>query len=162
MMKIMLEQWDKNEANLKQALSELKEFPGSYLELVKLAFETVYNTDIKKASTYGRYEVDCSKITEIDDGDYQGTLIYLIPFKTYQPCEFEYLMTYAGYGSCSGCDALQAIGARGHYGAAPNEEQQEDLLGLCRDILMDTIKPYNSGWRDEEGYTQVEFEGGNT
>lgn len=27
MMKIILEQWGKNEANLKQALSELKEFP---------------------------------------------------------------------------------------------------------------------------------------
>ena len=157
MMKIMLEQWDKNEANLKQALSELKEFPESYLDLVKLAFDAVYNHDLR----YSCYELDCYRITEIDDGDYQGTLIYLIPFKTYQPEEYEYLMTYAGYGSCSGCDALQGIEAEGNYGEAPNEEQQKELLGLCRDILANTIKPYNCGWRNEEVFQAVTYERSN-
>lgn len=153
MMKIMLEQWNKNEGLLKQKLSELETFPESYFDLVKLAFDTVYNHDLR----YNRYELDCSKITEIDNGDYQGTLLYLIPYTVYQPSEYEYLMTYVDYGSCSGCDTLQNIESMGEYGEAPTEGQQKELLGLCRDILQNTIKPYNCGWRDEEAYQPVEF-----
>lgn len=54
------------------------------------------------------YELDEDKITEIDNGDYQGTLIYLIPRSCYQPMVSDYVYTSVFYGSCSGCDALLA------------------------------------------------------
>lgn len=54
------------------------------------------------------YELDEDKITEIDNGDYQGTLIYLIPRNCYQPMASDYVYTSVFYGSCSGCDALLA------------------------------------------------------
>jgi hypothetical protein len=48
-------------------------------------------------------------MTVIDDGDYQGTQIFIIPTDTYQPSVKDYVMTDTYYGSCSGCDTLQAI-----------------------------------------------------
>lgn len=53
-------------------------------------------------------ELDENKVTEIDNGDYQGTLIYLIPRNCYQPMVSDYVYTSVFYGSCSGCDALLA------------------------------------------------------
>jgi hypothetical protein len=103
---------------------------------------------------YERDRLDLGKIHKIDDGDYQGTFLFLIPFDSYQPNEFEYLMTYVGYGSCSGCDALQAIQ---DYGAEkPTNRQVEDFMRLCKDIITNTIKPYNGGWRQNEDFEQVE------
>ena len=43
----------------------------------------------------------------IDDGDYQGTLLYIIPEKGYQPSE--YWAVKVSYGSCSGCDTMESI-----------------------------------------------------
>src|SRR5688572_8003061 len=48
-----------------------------------------------------------NKIHAIDDGDYQGTLLCVIPAVGYQPDDYWYVKV--GYGSCSGCDTLQAI-----------------------------------------------------
>lgn len=36
---------------------------------------------------------DLSKMTVIDDGDYQGTQIFIIPKDTYQPSVIDYIMT---------------------------------------------------------------------
>lgn len=67
-------------------------------------------------------------------------------------------MTYVGYGSCSGCDTLQAIQ---DYGKDPiSEDQLNDFMALCKDIVTNMIKPYNSGWRNEEEFTEVEVNEG--
>jgi len=52
---------------------------------------------------------DVSKMTVIDDGNYQGNQIFIIPKSTYQPNVEDYLLTHTYYGSCSGCDTLEAI-----------------------------------------------------
>lgn len=49
---------------------------------------------------------DYDTIHVIDDGDYQGTYLFLIPEKTYQP--HDYYLIKVWYGSCSGCDTFQA------------------------------------------------------
>jgi hypothetical protein len=107
MLKFCVEQWDKNKGKLEQdIINNLKEYNDySYKELIKKVVALVIND---KDSDYGD-DWDSEHITEIDNGDYQGTLLYMIPLKTYQPAEYDYLMTYVGYGSCSGCDTLQAI-----------------------------------------------------
>ncbi len=73
--------------------------PESYGDIVKAVVETVAGDD------YGH--MDASRIHEIDEGHYQGTLVYVIAGSDYQPDDFWYVRVY--YGSCSGCDTLQAI-----------------------------------------------------
>lgn len=97
---------------------------------------------------------DAGNVTEIDNGYYQGTLLFLIPRDTYQPAEYDYLMTYVGYGSCSGCDTLQAIQDCGE--GKLNESQVKDFMTLCRDLVCAMIKPYNCGWRNNEEFETVE------
>ena len=146
MIKYCKEKWAKNENTLRDALLKHKGIDDcEYKDIVKLAVENILNDDDDD------YDWDVENITEIDNGDYQGTLLYLIPLKTYQPSEDEYLMTYVGYGSCSGCDTLQSI----QYGST-DENKINDYVKLCRDIICNTIKPYNKGWRKESIFDDVE------
>lgn len=50
---------------------------------------------------------DFNRITEIDDGSYEGTLIYVVGCKGEYPNN--YWATSVEYGSCSGCDTLERI-----------------------------------------------------
>lgn len=148
MLKIIRDKWDRNKDKLQETLIKGNTFNEcSYIDLVKLSFKIIFNSDGEGD------QLDIKKITEIDDGGYQGTLLYLIPFETYQPSEYEYLMTHVSYGSCSGCDTLQSIQ---DYGKRFLTDQQvSDFMTLCKDILTNTIKPYNSGWRENPDYEQL-------
>lgn len=152
MIKYCLEKWEQNksalEENLREDATALNEC--DYLYLVKKVVSIILNGG---SEDYGHsWSVD--KITMIDNGDYQGTLLFLIPEDTYQPSEYEYLMTYVGYGSCSGCDTLQAIQDWGEKNLS--EQQVKDFMGLCKDLVCSMIKPYNCGWREEDEFQTVE------
>jgi len=150
MIKICKRFWDKNQNKLRDTLNDMSDIDGcDYKSLVKLAIDKIMNDD----STITQWDID--HITEIDNGDYQGTLLYLIPEKTYQPSEFEYLMACVGYGSCSGCDTLQSI----QCGCGSEEGKINDYMTLCRDIISTIIKPYNCGWREDKEYEAVEPDG---
>lgn len=157
MLKVLVEKWDKNKDRLKEALSDVINNGIEYEDLVRLTFSTIYN-DGDESIGYPYNKLDCDEITKIDNGDYQGTLLFLIPFETYQPSEYEYLMTYVGYGSCSGCDTLLAIVDYDNWGRKFSETQVEKLLTLCKDILTNTIKPYNAAWRENDKFNSVEVE----
>jgi hypothetical protein len=151
MLKICRDKWDKNSKKLEEILkNDTKLNSCDYKYLVEVAFESIFNSDDNE---YGE-DLNIKAITEIDNGDYQGTFIYLIPRNTYQPSEYDYLMTYVGYGSCSGCDTLQAI--QDWNEGAPTETQLKDFMMLCKDIIINTVKPYNSGWRNDEKYETIE------
>ena len=94
------------------------------------------------------------KLTVIDNGDYQGTMLFMIPRKRYQPSEYDYLITYAGYGSCSYCDTLLSIQSCGDE-LLPTEKQVNDYMILCKDLVCNIVKPYNSGWREDEDFDEV-------
>lgn len=152
MLKYCLRKWDENKKKLEEELLKDPDLNScEYKHIVEKVVEIVLNTNEKELwSSAG--------ITEINTGDYQGTLLYLIPRDTYQPAEYEYLMTYVGYGSCPGCDTLQAIQ---NYGKDTiSERQLKDFMSLCKDIVTNMVKPYNAGWRNEEEFTEVEFDGG--
>jgi len=147
MLRICVEKWDKYKDRLKKALKNDETLNScNYKYLVELLVIHVLNTDGDKWNQ--------SSITEIDDGDYQGTLLYLIPKDCYQPSEYEYLMTYAGYGSCDCCDTLQEI--QSYFDTKPTEDQINDYMSLCKDLLTNIINPYNSGWRYEERFATVD------
>ena len=157
MIKYCIEKWDRNKDLLRSALSNNKllnhilnescDDPLEYLEykdLVKLTVMFILNDE---------NEWDAKKITEIDDGDYQGTLLYLIPEDTYQPDSSEYLMTFVEYGSCSGCDTLQAIQC--FLDTRSRDKSIDDLMNLCKDLICNMIKPYNIGWRYDEKFDTI-------
>ena len=84
--------------------SFIKKPPGSYGEIVRAVVEAITDDD-------HTLPLDPARITEIDHGDYQGTLLFIIGSKGYQPSD--YWCVKVGYGSCSGCDALAAIDDHG-------------------------------------------------
>ena len=158
MLKILVRKWDENQDKLRQELSTRRGLNScEYKDLVKLTFEVIFN-NITIESNHGytsECQLDLEHIIEIDNGDYQGTLLYLIPFDCYQPSEYEYLMTYVGYGSCSGCDTLLSIQGYSDEQLL-SASQVEDFMKLCKDILTNTIKPYNGGWRFNEEFEHTE------
>ena len=99
--------------------------PESYEEIVKLVIEAI-NPD----NDYNLPDKD--RIVEIDQGDYQGTLVYIIPEVGYQP--LTYWAVLVGYGSCSGCDTLQAI--RDYSDDKPSDEQIKDYMMLALHIVQ--------------------------
>ena len=91
-----------------------KEIPDSYKDIVKAVVTMLHDEE--------KYEsIDPERIHEIDDGDYQGTLLYVIGETSYQPDTYWYVKV--GYGSCSGCDTLEAI-TSGEWGLETEEEKQ--------------------------------------
>lgn len=155
MLKVFVDLWDKNKDVLEKALRNINDIRTlEYNNLVQITFEGIYNHN--NNVNIGCYErLNIEEISEIDNGDYQGTLLYLIPFDNYQPDESEYLMTYVGYGSCSCCDTLLSIIDRDNE--QPTDEQVKDLMVLCKDIITNTIKPYNNAWRKNEMFDTVEI-----
>lgn len=149
MVKIMKDCWDANKEKLKEALASRTDLNScDYKLLVELTFENIFNASREND------RLDLEHMTEIDDGDYQGTLLFMIPFDTYQPSSYEYILTYIGYGSCSGCDALQA--AQDWNDEKLTERQLSDFMSICKDLVCNAIKPYNYGWRRQEGWLPTE------
>lgn len=139
MLKIMKKAWGQNEKKLRDRIIDIvktdKLHDIEYKDLLVITLETIYN-NYNCIDHYVK-TIDLNSITEIDDGDYQGTLVYLIPFDRYQPNAEDYLMTYVEYGSCSCCDTLQNI-------KYDSSTQVDDLMTLCRDMIVRLIRPYNS------------------
>lgn len=150
MIKFCIDAWHENKDKLEAVIMmDAKLNSCDYSYLVKLIVEYILNPSIK--SSYEKFNAD--KITVIDDGDYQGTLLFMIPRDTYQPSEYDYLLTYAGYGSCSGCDTLLSI--QSWEDKLPTENQVKNFMTLCRDLVCNIVKPYNCGWRKDEKFVEV-------
>ena len=134
MIKEFVNQWDKNKKELEEYFRTHKqEEYNKYLKIVKLLIQYVLNKGLK--DDCDEIKINPDTLTEIDFGDYQGTLIYVFAEDTYQPSTNETFYTSVAYGSCSGCDTLQDIQ---EYGLEefPNEEQVEDYMKLSLDILQ--------------------------
>lgn len=95
---------------------------------------TLFYDDIVKAviegisDDYG--DPDPENIHRINDGDYQGTLLFIIPEKCYQPHTYWYVKVW--YGSCSWCDTLQAI----QDGCGSDDEKLDDIMTLALHIVQ--------------------------
>lgn len=104
-----------------------KGHPGGYSDIVKAVVEVIRDVENNYSTP------DPERIHEIDDGDYQGTLVYVIGDTGYQPYHYWYVKV--GYGSCSGCDTLNGI--RDYdYGDVPTPEQVKEYLGLALHIVQ--------------------------
>ena len=132
MIKEFVESWDKHKDELKEYFKNNTQSEYcDYEDIVKLLFEKVINADLE--DDYDKFDVEEIKV--IDDGDYQGTQIFILHKNSYQPDINEYVYTHTCYGSCSGCDTLLAI-LDYDYDEKPNEEQVEDLMQLALHLLQ--------------------------
>lgn len=116
--------WDEHKEEVEEVYRA--NHPNDYFSIVEniITLLNKYDEDYNKPST---------EIHAINDGDYQGTLLFLIPTDTYQPDEYYYVKVY--YGSCSGCDTLGAIRSY-EYDKAPSEEQVKDYMMLSLHIIQ--------------------------
>lgn len=99
--------------------------PESYKEIVEKVISLLHDDDAYDS-------VDPERIHEIDDGDYQGTLLYVIAASGYQPDDYWYVKV--GYGSCSGCDTLESI--TGYSDEKPADDQVKDYMTLALHIVQ--------------------------
>lgn len=107
--------------NLRKLLIDKNWF--DYIDIVKIVIEAVHD---------GYGSPNPEKIHEIDDGDYQGTLLFVIPSDNYQPYTYWYVKV--DYGSCSGCDTLMAI-LEGDFGNTI-DEKVDNLFTLALHIIQ--------------------------
>ena len=130
MIQEIIKRWDKNKYKLEEYFSTTKqeEF-ASYETIIQKIFELVINSD---EESYERFNIN--KMTVIDDGNYQGTQIFIIPKDTYQPNIDDYLITHTYYGSCSGCDVLESI--RNYSSGLPTEQQVKEYMILALHLVQ--------------------------
>ena len=153
MIKFCKDQWDANRERLEEALRDDTQLNTcDYKYLLSLVVIHILNPGLVSFEQGWSAE----NIAVIDNGDYQGTLMFLIPKDCYQPSESEYLLTFVNYGSCSGCDTL--MGIQSWDDIKPTEQQLKDYMALCKDLVMNMVKPYNNGWRKDERYNTIELE----
>lgn len=158
MIKYAVDKWNKNKELLeKEIKNDVAINMCGYDYIARLVIRYILNDGERNK------DWDEDKITTIDNGEYQGTLLYLIPTMGYQPCESEYLMTWIGYGSCSVCDTLQSIQSDSLFNdeddKLPNANQVKDYMTLCKDLIQHMICPYNTGWMHRSDFDNVEFDG---
>lgn len=147
MNKYCISRWDKNKDRLQKRIeNSIDHNSWDYKTLVKLIIEEVLNPDEEfEFNTW-----DSEEITVIDNGDYQGSQLFLFHKSTYQPGPADYLITYEYYGSCSGCDSLLAIQDWSSNRTLPNERQVKDYMSLCLNLIQQMRFPYwERGWSDE-------------
>ena len=101
-----------------------KKHPKDYIDIVKIVIEAITSDDYN--------DIDPNRIHIIDDGDYQGTLLYIIGAKGYQPSDYWYVMV--DYGSCSACDTLQSIHNYSDY--APSRDDVKQYMTLALHIVQ--------------------------
>ena len=132
MIKELIESWDKHKDELKEYFKNNTQSEYcDYKDIVKLLFEKVINVDLE--DDYDKFDVEEIKV--IDNGDYQGTQIFILHKNHYQPSVESYVYTHTYYGSCSGCDTLLAI-LEYNYDEKPDEQQVEDLMQLALHLLQ--------------------------
>lgn len=125
------EKWFERKGDLKKVF--LESHPESYEDILKTLISVVINPDQED-------HLPCnSAIKTTDFGDYEGTLVFVIPNYDVYPSDF--WTTFVSYGSCSVCDTLQAINSHADYDddgelMKPTPKMAEDYLTLALHLLQ--------------------------
>jgi len=122
MIKEAVKNWESHKGKIEDLFRE--KHPDEYLDVVKNVVQYIANDE--------SLELDPGRIHKIDDGDYQGTLVFVIGARGYQPSDYWYVKIY--YGSCSGCDTLSAI--RNYDDGKPTDDQVKQYMTLALHIVQ--------------------------
>lgn len=132
MIKEFVEAWDKNKDKLERYFKKTKqEKYDTYGKLVHKLIAIVVNPYLNDND---KRIIETDDIRIIDDGDYQGTQIFIVHERVYQPDVSNYYYTHNYYGSCSGCDTL--LGISEYDEGLPNEEQVQGYMTLSLHLLQ--------------------------
>lgn len=124
MIKEFVAVWEERKSEIRAKWAQ--EPPEAYKDIIQSVVE------ILQANEQYGCAPDPARIHEIDDGDYQGTLLYVIGANGYQPSK--YWSVLVSYGSCSGCDTLQDIG--GYSSEPPTKQQLDDYMTLALHVVQ--------------------------
>lgn len=121
-------------------IPELIKAWGKNKAAIRAKFRNVHPSyeDIVAAVVEHMPDMDKDRITRIDHGEYQGTLLFIIGGQGYQPSR--YWAVKLSYGSCSVCDTIQGIkddcdpGAK--WDAKPNKRQRDAYMTLALHIVQ--------------------------
>lgn len=125
MIEQAVKNWEATKHLIRLALEE--KHPADYKELVQLVIKHIGTDD------NGR-DMNHEGIHVIDDGDYQGSLLFIIPELGYQPDT--YWVVKVGYGSCSGCDTLEGIRDFDFENKKPDVGQVDAYMTLALHIVQ--------------------------
>lgn len=125
MIQALIERWEKNKPAIR---AEFATRPESYEDLVRRVVKHLGDTD----ENWDSPDPDPARIHVIDDGHCQGALLFIIARKGYQPRT--YYQVFVSYGSCGGCDTLEAI--HGYGDEPPTEEQLGKYMTLALHIVQ--------------------------
>lgn len=132
MIKEFADKWNKYRDNLENYFRNTSQNEyDEYSKIVAALFDNVINC----GNEFDSENFNTKEMTVIDDGSYQGTQIFLLHKDTYQPSTEDYIYTDNYYGSCSGCDTLQAIRYAGSWNDPPTESQIKDYMMLALNLL---------------------------
>lgn len=124
MDKELIRRWEEGKPAIREAFEATH--PDAYVDVVRAVVSVIGGEE------YEGVTLDPERIHAIDDGDYQGTLVFVIGAKGYQPSEYWYVSV--GYGSCSGCDTLQSI--RDYGNENPTADQVDQYMTLALHIVQ--------------------------
>lgn len=127
MIKEFVKAWDANKSLLEEYIGKQDQADFDYALLLKMLIDIVINPYIEE-------KLDSANIHVINDGNYQGSQLFIVPLAFYQPCPKDYIWTYQDYGSCSGCDLLESI--REYDGGFPTEKQVKEYMTLELHLLQ--------------------------
>lgn len=133
-----VKQWEERKHILEEWLTN--NMPSSYEDIYKKLFGLVITEPL---DSYGYKEWDWNRYKCIDDGDYQGTQIFILCSNSYQPSLTDYIFTEVDYGSCSGCDTFQSICEIQWTEELPNQEQVKRFMTLALHMVQQT-KTFNT------------------
>ena len=166
MLQYCIDKWEENKEKLKSVIEDdTTIYKCGYDYLVKLVVRYILNDGEKRKerSCCNKDKWNEDRITIIDDGEYDGTLLFLIPRDVTSPGHWDYLQTYVEYGTCSLCDTLEGIQSEDKlfkqkletfmqntgkdYREAfelvkPSETQVKDYMTLCRDLICHMERPF--------------------
>jgi hypothetical protein len=142
----IIERWENGKENLRNYLAThpIKGNCLRYEELVKVLINECLNYEC------GYHFPFSSGFECIDDGDYQGTQIFVLHYSTYQPSATDYFIFDNSYGSCSGCDTLLSIIGCGSIDEPPTTGMVNELMTLCLHMVQ-RMKCLANLWKNENG-----------
>lgn len=124
-------QWEENKDALRAHFATT---PQSEYDSYEAIVELVLSIAVPLASDWCDDGWRVDQMTVLDHGHYQGTKLFIVPKDTYQPCVSNYIIIDVSYGSCSGCDTLQAITS--YDEELPSEDQINQYMTLCLHIVQ--------------------------
>lgn len=100
---------------------------SDYDDLVKALIELLH----EHHDEYGETP-DPKRITVIDHGHYQGTRLFIIGSKGYQPDT--YYSIFVNYGSCSGCDTFLS------YDNSRYDEELDETIKNFKTMILHMVQ----------------------